>query len=66
MKATFLFQLTLERVEPLAHKLSDLSAAQTGDMYVISAQLAFVVVAFTIQMHQVEFVNQSLDRKSVV
>jgi hypothetical protein len=59
-KATFLLQLTLERLESPAHKLDHLSATHTGHVDVVPAELALVVAAFAVQIHNVEFVNQTL------
>src|SRR5947209_11682895 len=60
MEPTFLFHLVFKRVESLAYKFGYFAAAQASHVNMILAKLAFIVVSFAIQVHQVKFVNQSL------
>lgn len=49
----------LELIEHGARKLLDSTAAKTGEMNVIAPGLDFVVMFFTLQVHQVQLVDES-------
>jgi hypothetical protein len=60
VKAAISFQLVFQCLESLADKLSDLPAPETCHVDMIAAQLALVEMAFAVQMHEVEFIDQTL------
>src|SRR5215472_5638964 len=47
-------------VEQLAFELDDFAAAQAGHVHVVAAGAAFIEVTLTLDMHQVQFVDQAL------
>jgi hypothetical protein len=57
--AVFL-HLPLQFFEYIADKLHYFAATQAGHVNVVAIQLTFVVVAFAVDVHQVEFVNKPL------
>ena len=60
MKAAIAFQLVLQRIEDFTYKFSNLPTAQASHVNVIRAQFALVVMAFAVQMHEIEFIDQPL------
>src|SRR5580704_491820 len=54
------FHLSLQLLENIAHELHDLAATQARHVDVVPVQLALVVVSLAVDVHQVEFVNQSM------
>ena len=55
-----LFHLLLQLFELVADKLRDFSATQTSHVNMISPRSTFVIMSFAVDVHQVEFVNQSV------
>jgi hypothetical protein len=60
MKAAIALHLFFQGLENLADELGDLAAAQAGHVDVVAAQLAFIVVAFAVEVHEVQFVDHAL------
>ena len=63
MKSALSLQLLFQRVKRLADKLGNFAAPHTGHVDVIASQLSLVVMTFTIYVHQVEFIDQTLPLK---
>jgi len=57
--------LAFQAIEQVALKLSDLAAAQAGHVDVIALRPAFVVMLFSLQMHQIQLVHQAVSLEQV-
>jgi len=60
VKSAIAFHLLFELIEFIADELGDLAAAQAGHVDVILSQLALVVVAFAVDVHEVELVDEAV------
>jgi hypothetical protein len=60
VEATILFNLLLQLLKAVADKFGNPAAAQAGHVNVVASQPALVVVAFAVDVHQVEFVDQAM------
>jgi hypothetical protein len=60
VKLALALDLTFEAVEQVAFKLCNLSAAQACHVNVIALWSPLVEMLFTLHVHQVELVNQSV------
>jgi hypothetical protein len=54
------FDLALELFEKAALYFPDLAAAEAGDMDVVAGTVAFVVVLVTVDVEQIEFIDQAV------
>ncbi len=52
--------LALELLEKVAFDLANLPAAQAGDVNVVAGAMAFVVVAVTMNVEQIELIEQAV------
>ena len=59
-ESAIFLHLLFQLLKTVAHKLGDLAAAQASHVDVVALQFALVVVAFAVDVHQVEFVDQPL------
>jgi hypothetical protein len=59
-EAAILFDLLLEPLKLVADEFRDLAATKTRHVDVIALQLALVIMALAIDVHQIEFVDQPL------
>lgn len=60
MESAIGFDLLLEFVELIADEFGDFSATQARHVYVIFPQLALVIMALAVEVHEIEFVDQSV------
>lgn len=59
LKAEVRFHLTADALQGLTEELFDLAAAEADDMRMFLLEARFVVVLLTVEMHQVELIDQS-------
>src|ERR1700686_1590253 len=59
-KAAVLLHLSFQFLKNVAYELHDLAATQAGHVDVIPIQLALVVVTLAVDVHQIEFVNETV------
>jgi len=60
MEAAIALDLAFEAVEKIALEFHDLSATKTCHVNVIALRTAFVKMLFSLHVHQIEFVDQSV------
>jgi hypothetical protein len=65
MEAGIPFQLRLQRVETFVHHFRNPATAETGHVNVVAAGFALVVVRPSFQVHQVEFIDQSMPLEKI-
>jgi hypothetical protein len=65
VEAAIALDLSFKAVEQIAFEFEDLAAAETRHVDVISLRATFVVVFFTLQMHEIELVDQTLALEQV-
>ena len=58
MEAAVAFDLALEPLELIADELRDLAATQAGGVDVIAGEPALIVMTFSVDVHEIEFVDQ--------
>jgi len=60
MELAIALDLSLQSVEEVTFEFSDFAASQTGHMDMISLWSAFVVMFFTLHVHEIEFIHQAM------
>jgi hypothetical protein len=60
VKPAISLNLSLQAIEEIAFKFSNLAAAQTCHMDVIPLGTALIVVLLALHMHQVKFIDQTV------
>ena len=63
VKTAFALDLAFETIEQVTFKFGNFAAAQTCHMNVVALRTALVKVLFTLHVHEVKFVNQSMPFK---
>jgi hypothetical protein len=59
-EAAIFLDLAFQILENIAHEFHDLATAQASHVDVIAIQLALIIMPLSVDMHQIEFVNQSV------